>query len=294
MILYYANGGGLGHLKRTSAVIHTLKLPSKKIILLTASSYHSDNYLPNFYDIIPIPHKYANDLQSYRFWLKEIIIKYTITDIFLDVFPVGLVGEWQNLESWLPLPYPSFHLIARLLNWENYQRLIVTKPPIFHKIYAVESLNFALKNYLLQYNQTIENLNLIYPKTEFNNPEKEIYQELENYGLVIHSEPMNELKILIDNAKDTIDLLKIDLQLVIISKVRIKHTKHKFVYTNHPEKYIEKAKLVFTGGGFNSIDLAKKYPKKHFITPFQRFYDLQFVRVANWRKQNKNINQSPQ
>lgn len=296
MILYYANGGGLGHLKRTSAVIHTLQLNPKKIILLTASQYYSEDYLPNLHKVILIPIHFANDLKNYRKWLKEVIEQHAIKDIFLDVFPAGLIGEWQDIESWLPTPHPRFYLIARLLNWKHYQRIIINKTVIFQKIYAVENLNDEWKNYLKSYK--VINLSLSYPQFELNESEKAIYQEFqkENYGLIIHSKPINELEILVEQAKNTVELMKTDLKWIIISTIEsyVEEKKYTLLHSYQPEKYIKKAKLVFTAGGFNSIELAKKDPSKYFIIPFDRFYDLQFVRVAYWRKKYKNISQFPQ
>jgi predicted glycosyltransferase len=115
MILYYAVGGGLGHLARARRVLTRLGLRDRAVIVTAAEE-------PRITDGIPT-------VTSADFLDYERII--------VDAFPCGLLGELRDVD--VPMDY-----VARLLQWDAYASATGAVMPHFETTYVVEPVTHAL------------------------------------------------------------------------------------------------------------------------------------------------------
>jgi hypothetical protein len=168
MIIYYAAGGGLGHLARARASLHTLEL-NDRALLLTTSPFASDKRVVGDTEIIEIPPSFASDLQGYRAWLQEILAQYQPTEFYLDTFPAGILGEFCDFE--FSANTKLFHL-ARLLKWEEYSRQIQSTPPKFALTYVLEPLTAEHQTYLQNHTEEMKPLMLQDPPHHLNDETK--------------------------------------------------------------------------------------------------------------------------
>lgn len=115
MILYYAVGGGLGHLARARRVLTRLGLRDRAVILTAVEE-------PRITDGIPTAT--SADFLAYE-------------RIIVDAFPCGLLGELQDID--VPMDY-----VARLLQWDAYTSATGAVMPHFETTYLVEPVTHAL------------------------------------------------------------------------------------------------------------------------------------------------------
>ncbi|TAF67672.1 MAG: hypothetical protein EAZ55_01235 [Cytophagales bacterium] len=281
MILYCANGGGLGHLTRAVAVLQSLKISPNNAFLLTASPHQ--NYFQQYYPTLSIPTQLDKNLPLYQQWLNDIITKYTIKTLLLDVFPTGILGEWSAEK------YPSslqYELITRLLNWQRYKKdlPINTKSPIYQNTYLTEPLSNDYMSYLGKQSQNIRLLTLQYPQE--NIAENQSIQEILNtpsYGLIIHSEPITEVYLLCQKALT----LKPQPKVWYVCTQTHFPNHHPFIKTDINPYQIthlfEKAMHIVSACGFNIMQQTLKYRNKHHYYPMQRRYDLQTERAKQFQ-----------
>jgi hypothetical protein len=116
MILYYALGGGLGHISRSLAFItHAPKALLPRIRLLV-SSISADVARP--YSSCPmdrVPDWAMADPALYSRFLRDYFELHSFSCIILDTFPFGLLGELQRT-----MPDLRRLLIGRYIRWEAY------------------------------------------------------------------------------------------------------------------------------------------------------------------------------
>ncbi len=120
MILYYAVGGGLGHLARARRVLTKLGLRDRATILTTAEA-------PEVAEGIPTLRPSENiDYHSFE-------------RLIVDAFPCGLLGELRELD--MPMDY-----VARLLKWDEYAAVTGAVMRRFETTYVVEPVTHAIES----------------------------------------------------------------------------------------------------------------------------------------------------
>ena len=115
MILYYAVGGGLGHLARARRVLTRLGLRDRAVILTAVEEPRITGGIPT---------ATSADFLAYE-------------RIIVDAFPCGLLGELQDID--VPMDY-----VARLLQWDAYTSATGAVMPHFETTYLVEPVTHAL------------------------------------------------------------------------------------------------------------------------------------------------------
>ncbi|OQY57984.1 MAG: hypothetical protein B6245_14245 [Desulfobacteraceae bacterium 4572_88] len=117
-VLYYALGGGLGHITRTLAILNHIEHPDSFRILASGRWAH----LAEPYSPVPIdrvPKSCMNSRSDYGAFLEDYIRRHGVRQIVLDTFPFGIVGEWRG-----QFPEISRFLVARYLKWQDYLKRI--------------------------------------------------------------------------------------------------------------------------------------------------------------------------
>ena len=170
MIVYYAVGGGLGHLTRGLRVLGKLGLHDA--VIVTASPY-AERVCQSF---IRVPARLEHDREAHRAWLRGLGAERLIA----DTFPGGIQGELCGLD--LPIDY-----VARLLRWDAYRAAVPFALPEIGTTYVVEELTHVPVGMVVP-------LDLSVPLVE---PVQE-----EPYWLVVHSGPEEEVRELVAYAEE--------------------------------------------------------------------------------------------
>ncbi len=117
MILYYALGGGLGHLTRSLVLIEHApeRLRSKiRILVSSKSAGAAERSFPCPVD--RVPDAAMADPAGYERFLAGHFEKHHFQCVVMDTFPFGLLGEMKYR-----LPHIPRVLIGRYLRWDAYR-----------------------------------------------------------------------------------------------------------------------------------------------------------------------------
>lgn len=168
MIVYYAPGGGLGHLTRAVRVLDALGLDA---VIVTTSSFDIGR------DVVRVPLSLEGDVTRHRDFLRDL----GATRILADTFPAGIQGELSGLDV-------RIDYVARLLRWRVYREAVPCALPPIDTMYVVEELTHHVDA------REVVHLDLTPPDVPEVPPE--------HYTLVVHSGPAEEVEELIAYAHD--------------------------------------------------------------------------------------------
>ncbi|MEO1096524.1 MAG: hypothetical protein AAFX57_02060 [Bacteroidota bacterium] len=272
MIAFYAMGGGLGHLTRVRAFIHTyaIKGPFKVITANPAVFRFFTNEQVVFIE---------SDKKTTRAELAQKIQSAThdlvFKDLYVDAFPCGILGE---LSGEL-IPSERQHYLARRLIWKNYEPLL-NSDATFNSIYRFEPLDIDHQAFIQNHgNQIIKSpLNFDFLISKKPPSTKKLLQPL---WLIVHSTHLEELKLLLDYAQDIAKLEQVNPHFVVLSDVSIPLPDSvELLMHENPMDWYPLAERIFTGGGFNTWHQLQPWRNKHTALPFKRKFDDQFWRVG--------------
>jgi hypothetical protein len=285
MRLYYAIGGGLGHLSRAAAVIKTLEFCEHEFVIVSNSDFACQIFRQA--KIVKVPDTFYSKPNELLVFFHSIIEQYNVSEIYIDTFPAGLIGELNDLVK----GNFSIIYIARILKWEEYLPLIKTNNLIFDHTYVLELLPPLQNEFVKKSSKLITKINLEYPQGNIKNCSSEVLDLIKKKPwLIVHSEPFDELEVLYQHALEIAELQKCNPHFLIISKSNVKIKGDKVLQIDYYPAttffpYVEK---IFTACGFNSMQQTLKYIDIHYFIPFDRRYDDQFKR-AIIRKSNLKI-----
>lgn len=281
--LYYALGGGLGHLTRARAVLEVLK---QDALLISSSPHAEDPTLTQGLDVLPVPREIRSHPDRLGLWLAELIRQTKPASFFLDSFPLGIVGELGKIA--FPPELPIHHL-ARRLRWEEYIPLIRGVAPRLDLVYLLEPLEAAHLTWLRTHGRRLLPLRLGYPAATETAALAQAWQRLTALQpprwLVVHAGPENEIRELLAYAMEMAEMEGISPSLVLITPGEI------FNPTAWPEGVLRlsiyPARAVFplaqrliTAGGFNIMQETIPWRGLHRVLPMPRRFDDQHARVA--------------
>ena len=281
MDMYYAVGGGMGHLTRATAFFYTFNLDYNNFIIIV-SAPHAGSVLKHK-NYITAPVEVIGNGALLQQWLVQIVDKYNIENIYLDTFPAGLYGEWNNFTT---LGKHQFFLISRLLNWGKYIGLMIS-PPKFDVIYKFEELDKEQQTCYQKLSSEILSKTLQYPPGPLPTEFSEFINAAKNpVWLIVHSETAEEVLTLYNYARDVSQAELITPTFAIVSQsVPESLQKDIITYKFFPVyPCFEAVHKIFTACGFNSMQQTYNYRNKHVFIPFERKFDNQFLRAA-YRKQ---------
>lgn len=291
MILYYALGGGLGHLTRARAVAYTLGL-TEPITILTASPFAQNRQIVGPAEVLPVPPALSADLPAYRAWLQAAFERLAPTVLYLDAFPAGILGELCDFP--LPPDLPIYHL-ARLLRWNTYAPVLRGTPPTLTHTHLLEPLDAEHLAFLHQHSASLAPLLLHDPPPA---PEEDCTSAIAAYlqaqgnpllWLIVHAGAPGEVAELLAYATEIAQcesLHAADLLLLLLAPERPAtlppHIRHRACYPAPP--LFPLADRIITACGFNSMRQTAPYHERHRFLPFPRYYDDQFRRAARRRQ----------
>lgn len=272
MHVFYAQGGGLGHLTRIDAFIATYNIPCNEVVIISPS--HFSNYFKQ-YAFVKLswnatPHSWTETINNY---LKT----HTITAFYVDTFPFGLKGELCAIyETYSQL---NTIYISRILKWEFYLKTIGTViVPNFSKTILLEPLYDSHFNWIKKQSEVIEHLELTRPK--YPEPITTIDKP---YILVVHSGGKEDVEK-ICNLVVAKEALNSNIEVKVFTQVDFEFDHPSFkIYRNiYPvRQYFANALKIYTAAGFNLIQELKPFKYKHIILPLNKLFDDQVFRFES-------------
>ncbi|MFC2126305.1 hypothetical protein ACFLU5_16035 [Bacteroidota bacterium] len=282
MVLYYAMGGGLGHLTRALAVIHTLHISDYKI--LSASPYADKMF--NSSNLILLPVSMEKNLKLLKNRIRDIIRDLEPTSFFIDTFPMGIFGELETLK------FPSnikLNYISRILEFQKYMK--GKDSPLQYDIsYLIEEgLDSDHVEFIRRYSGIVKNLELEYPVNTI--PEgyfESIPKSNQPIWMVMHSGSAEEVEVLIRHAREMAELETVNPFLWVVTQSEIEEKVDEKTTDMIPSygliPYVDR---LFSACGFNMMYLTRNINIPHIFIPFPRKYDDQFRRARIRRDQLK-------
>ncbi|GAB4272777.1 MAG: hypothetical protein Kow0029_11820 [Candidatus Rifleibacteriota bacterium] len=272
MELYYCLGGGFGHITRFLAFKYTFGVNPD---LITACKALQDGF-PALDDTrLHVPEEYdISSPEAFRGWITMLIDNLRPARFYIDTFPGGILGELTDLDA---LENVKLVYLARHIKWNKYLERINGKFPDFEEILILEELQPE--------HQVFINMSSARKlETELIDPDVPCISDLpENFWLVIHSDPGEELKNLWHYACETAEIEKVKPAFIVVSagkKPEFLPNDVLFINAYPAHGMFHKAEKVFSGAGFNMVRQMKKYRKKHHVLPFERALDDQFFRAS--------------
>jgi len=270
-IVYYAIGGGLGHLVRARAFLHTLNLCGDAVVV-TASDYAHDARVVGNLEVLVAPKALDAHPVRFRTWLLNELARLRPDCLCIDAFPAGILGELCDLPR---LDVEYWH-VARLLRWNEYQRQLAGECPHFHRVFRVESLTPMHQQFLERHCDRIEDLALSDPPAELP------IDAADPYWLIVHSGPAAEVAELIAYADEVRKEENTAVPLLVITSNAPDRlpagTRVVDVYPAMP--YFAAAQRIFSAAGFNVMRQTAPWRAKQRVMPMERRFDDQFARAA--------------
>ena len=253
MILYYAIGGGLGHLVRARAVLHTLGV-ADRAALVTASPFAADPRVVGELPVIRVPDALDGDRAALRRWLGDLVACLRPERLVADAFPAGVLGE---LEAGLGVPMDH---VARLLRWPRYARRLDGPLPRIETTFAVEPLHDEQLAALRSASERVVALSLVDPPA----PPRD---DAAGAALVVHTGPAREVCVLASLAART------------GHPVRIARPVGPDLDVHPASALFTRAAAIVTAAGFNAVRQAAPFGDRHLCLPFPRPLDDQRARA---------------
>ncbi|WP_044209265.1 hypothetical protein [Flammeovirga sp. OC4] len=268
MKLFYILGGGLGHLTRVQKLISMLNIEEDYLVFSTA---WATKVFPEDKCIVIDPKDFENKKSLFPFLLLQ-LEKYSISDLYLDTFPLGLFKE---INPGLIPTQCRLHYIARYLRWDAYCGDLDGLNINFNHTYIIDFLDKKQFQFIQDNAQTIHHIKLYL--TDYKIKQKSIE---EKFYLINHSGPQQEIEALIDLLKKHETYKKIPLPIIINTpKLTLQYDTIKVMHQYPASSLFDQAKLIVTGCGYNSMLETLPYREKHIFLPFKRRFDNQFERA---------------
>lgn len=283
VILYYAMGGGLGHLTRARAFLHGLGAESEAV-LLTASDFAADRRVVGDLEVLRVPEPLIHNLSGYRNWLAGQLIRLRPRTLFLDSFPAGLLGEFCDL----PLPPNSeVHHLARLLRWDAYAGQLRGQPPPLATTWALEPLPPAQLEYLQTVSRVIRPAPALCdpppPPDRRNEAALSRLRSLKlPVWLVVHAGGGDEVVDLIGYAKESAAIEQRSPAFVLAAPTRPPKLPSDVIHLDlYPASLaFSHCERIICAAGFNSVRQTEPYRRIRRVVPMPRRYDDQFLRAG--------------
>ena len=271
MIVCYAQGGGLGHLTRIRAYLHTVHADEPATVL-TSSPFAADPRVLGPHRLLSPPAGAAP-----VGWLAATLRDLAPRTFVVDAFPAGIDGE---LTAELVPPGTRTVHLARLLRWDAYRRVLPTVPVRYDRTWTVEELTTDHAAHLAAVSGTVAPLRLTEPQPVSNGP-----QEIHGAWLIVHAGPATEVAELLAYARECAALEGARPSLVLVAPRRPPdlppEVRHVDPYPAWP--LFAHAGRIVSAAGCNVVRQATRWRGRHLLLPFPRRWDDQFLRAARAR-----------
>jgi len=277
VLLHYALGGGLGHLVRARAFLHTLGL-EEEATLFTSSPFARDPRVTGGLPVVPVPPSLDGDPDRLRALLETTLAETGATRLVLDAFPAGLLGE---LAGWTPPPGLLLWHVARLLRWDRYAADASPRLPRFDATFVVEELHDDHRRALEEASRELRPLDLVDPPSP---PPEPIAGR---HVLVVHSGPDEETLDLVASARELAASDGGGTRVVLASPAKPAALPEDVEWRDAfpATGLFPAAERIVAAAGFNAVRQTEPWRDKRFLVPYPRRFDDPFARAARARGQ---------
>lgn len=271
MILYYALGGGLGHLTRGRRVLEALGL-ARDAAFVTASSFARDPRVTAGIPVVDVPPHLERNRDAHHAWLCD--IARDAERVILDTFPCGIQGEVYGLD--VPMD-----LVARLLRWDEYRAAVPNPLPHFDTVWRIEDLAPKHEAALRAHSRAVVSLDLM--------PASTPTMAIENYWVVVHSGPQDEVRELVQYANELRSIAENPPErVIVISRCTVPLPNGFASQDLYPASQLfPAASRIISAAGFNVMLETEPWRAKHHVVPFARKFDDQYSRAARRRTESR-------
>jgi hypothetical protein len=271
VILYYALGGGLGHITRARRVLAALGCMDRAM-LLTASPFARDSRVTGGLPVLHVPVRLGRDRAAFALWLRGALALLRPEELIVDTFPGGITGELCGM----PLP-PARH-IARRLRWGAYALRLHGPLPRYELAHVLEPLSEPHEWALAQCAAGIGSLELAaHPAASVGEPLCD-----QPHWLVVHSGPDAETAELAAHACEVRAAATSTARIVVVCPRcppdLPRSAEWRDTYPVAP--HLPHAERIFTAAGFNLMLETAPLRDRHRFIPFPRPLDDQYARAA--------------
>lgn len=274
--LYYALGGGLGHITRARALLSQWDVEAS---ILIRSEYLENPVVYAGLDLLPVPDTFAH-AGDFAPWLQAQLYRLRPHTLYLDSFPAGLFGELCGM----PLPEDMrIQHLARLLRWDVYCPLLRPGAPRLHQVDVLEPLAPDHQAWLEGQAEHISDLEVLAPALEVDDRALRYFSALPRpRWLVVHSGPDGETAELLEYAREQARLEGLKPALVLITQVFSgKLRPGERLFSCYPAAPLfPLADRIISACGFNTMRQTLAYRERHRFLPMPRRLDDQFARAA--------------
>ncbi len=279
--LYYALGGGLGHITRARAVLHQWGVKAR---VLTRAEFVGHPVISAGLDLLPVPEELAADVSALDAWLEDLLQRLQPSVIYLDSFPLGLFGEFGRIK-----PPQGVHLqyIARLLRWQAYQQQMSDRSPFFQHTHVLEPLAAEHADWVQRHSRKISPLTLVDEPMIMEDAAREAFLALrEPRWLVVHAGGEAEIEQLLHYAEDQANMEGIRPSLCLVSpRPPACLPEGVLPLKSYPALPLYPlADRIISACGFNTMRQTLDFKGRHRFLPMPRRFDDQFARAAERRK----------
>jgi hypothetical protein len=267
MNLFYAIGGGMGHLYRTRIFINHFQITELKII---TSNPLARNLFAEEQIVFLNPDGYLASWKNFTQTLPTI----NVTAWYMDTFPTGITGEFTNLVINSPV-----HYIARRMRWHNYEGFVKNFKHSFAKVYKLESLEPEHEVFIQQHAEAIEHLSLNYPVASPSNIPRDLIPAQQPLWLVVHAFDQTETEQLIQYANEVAAITQQKPYFVVLSDQTVVVPNGIHLTYFPAADWFPLAEKIFVAGGFNTVQQVLPFLDKVMFLPFPRKFDDQAWRV---------------
>ena len=275
MLLYYALGGGLGHLVRARAFLHTLGLDGEAA-LFTSSRFADDPRVTGGLRVVRVPEELDGDREGLRAFLGRTLSHLGASRLVVDAFPAGILGE---LAGFSPPPGLELWHAARLLRWSRYAADASPGLPRFEKTFVLEALHADHARALEAASGALDPLDLVDPPSP---PPEPIEGP---YALVVHAGPVGETGDLVAHARELLRASGSGARVVVASPGRPVDLPPDATWLDAlpASGHFAAAERIVAAAGFNVVRQTAAFASKRFLVPYPRRFDDQFTRAARAR-----------
>lgn len=284
--LYYAMGGGLGHLTRARAVLAAL---DEKARVLSVSPHAADPHVTAGLDLLSAPSDVARSADAFGLWFGELLHEIEPRILYMDCFPAGLFGELCRVD--LPRGLEVRH-IARRLRWDRYRPLIQDGALRLSRVYRIEPLTDDHLAWLHSHSDQVTQLELS-PDGAVPPITPEIRETLASLSapswLVVHSGPWSEVKTLLDYGREMAAAEQEKPTFIVVTQsypaAKAQDVLHLPIYPARPLYPL--VDRIISACGFNTMHETSAFREKHRFLPMPRRFDDQYARAARFRTNHR-------
>ncbi|MFA5597775.1 MAG: hypothetical protein WDA26_09425 [Pusillimonas sp.] len=217
--------------------------------------------------------KDCSDSTHLKKWVYGVIDEIKPDKIIIDAFPAGVLGELSDLSADFDI---ECEYTARILKFADYMKRVSGDLPKFTKVNLAERIGEEQYARIQAMGAKLTTVRPTYPK--MGAPIVELPKQC---LLVVHSGKLSEVEQLVRFAEKIAETENIDKNIVIIGQEKglsdvFSYQCHDLIDAHH---LFEKAFAVFSGAGYNTMHQMSETKVNHYVIPFARPLDDQFLRL---------------